>query len=170
MLADVSPSRVAAVRCAMDSAELRKKHRDARKAAGLCVQCGAERGAGDSQYCQKHREAMRASWLKHYNTKAKGDIRKKTQRRDRAYRNFYGITLLEYEALLVQQAGGCAICGKEPPKRGRVQRLVVDHDHETGQVRGLLCDTCNRAIGLLGDNATMLRRACEYLSRPRNER
>lgn len=87
-------------------------------------------------------------------------------------RNF-GITLDEFNAIAEEQGGVCAICG-EPPRivmgvRSRRQgravrpRLVVDHCHETGRVRGLLCTPCNRAIGYLRDNPDYARFAAEYL-------
>jgi hypothetical protein len=53
-----------------------------------------------------------------------------------------GVTTEQYEAMLRAQGGGCAICGNPPKTR----RLDVDHDHKTGQVRGLLCHRCNRAL------------------------
>jgi len=58
----------------------------------------------------------------------------------------YGISVQEYEELLDAQAGGCALCGGTH-RSGR--RLHVDHDHETGRVRGLLCYPCNQAVGRL---------------------
>lgn len=57
-------------------------------------------------------------------------------------------------------SGGCDICGRECPS-GR--KLAIDHDHDTGAFRGLLCANCNRALGLLQDDAGRLRRAAEYL-------
>ena len=55
----------------------------------------------------------------------------------------YGTTLAEYERMFELQAGVCAICKKPPNGR----RLDIDHSHETGAIRGLLCTTCNRAVG-----------------------
>lgn len=72
----------------------------------------------------------------------------------------YGITAAEYSAIVANQGGGCAIC--RAPRRGR--RLVVDHDHTTGRVRGVLCSRCNSAIGLLEDNFTRAKAAADYLS------
>lgn len=93
--------------------------------------------------------------------------------RDTHLRREYGITLDEYEALLSDQGGVCAICGDPPyvpeadrPRRqGRPTRaiLAVDHDHDTGRVRGLLCIPCNRGLGFLRDNPKILRSAFEYL-------
>lgn len=77
-------------------------------------------------------------------------------------RRKYGISVPEYEALLVAQGGGCALCHRTP-KPGR--RLAVDHDHETGHVRGLLCTRCNTSIGQLGDTAPALERALAYVRR-----
>lgn len=68
----------------------------------------------------------------------------------------HGLTIEDYERLLAEQRGGCALCGS-------TDRLCVDHDHETGRVRGILCFKCNTAIGMLGDSAAGLRRAFEYL-------
>ena len=64
-----------------------------------------------------------------------------------------------YDWQLACQGGGCAICG-EPPK---ARRLHIDHDHLTGQVRGLLCWTCNATIGRAHDDAARLRVASCYL-------
>lgn len=64
----------------------------------------------------------------------------------------YGIDEGEYQRLLAAQGGVCAVC-KQPPRHrnsaGDIQRLHVDHNHETGEVRGLLCLTCNRDLGII---------------------
>lgn len=76
-------------------------------------------------------------------------------------RNAYGITIEEYDKLVEAQEGLCAICGlPETVKNGR---LAVDHDHKTGQIRGLLCFGCNTGIGKLQDDPALLRRAVQYL-------
>lgn len=78
----------------------------------------------------------------------------------------FGITLDDYEVLFDAQGGVCAICRLPERKRhqsGRVSALAVDHDHETGVVRGLLCNTCNRAIGLMSDDPALLSAAAAYL-------
>ena len=77
----------------------------------------------------------------------------------------YGITAVQYYMMLDQQGGQCKICKESGPGgRGRTSRMAVDHCHSTGKVRGLLCNRCNRAIGLLGDNTDFLTAAIEYLS------
>jgi hypothetical protein len=80
-------------------------------------------------------------------------------RRDSHLRRHYGISIEQYEELLVAQKGGCAICTRLPSSRP----LEVDHDHETGRVRGLLCRECNLALGKLGENAKTVGRAYAYM-------
>ena len=86
-------------------------------------------------------------------------------RRNGNLKRAYGITLEQYEDMLAEQEGLCAICRK--PELGRTQygvkNLAVDHCHKTGKVRGLLCQKCNRAIGQLHDDVESLKRAIEYI-------
>ncbi len=79
----------------------------------------------------------------------------------------HGIDGEAYESLLAAQDGVCAICGfPETMKRGEhLHRLVVDHDHETGKFRGLLCRRCNMGIGYLKDDPRRLQSAIEYLKK-----
>ncbi|CAN2217255.1 Recombination endonuclease VII [Candidatus Nanopelagicaceae bacterium] len=83
--------------------------------------------------------------------------------------NKYGITLDEYNELFEQQQGLCALCKRpETTRRNKkdegAERLAVDHCHDTGLVRGLLCFKCNTAIGALGDTQEAALRAMNYLS------
>lgn len=71
-----------------------------------------------------------------------------------------GLTADEYRTLLSGQKGCCALC-RRPPRPSR--RLAVDHDHATGQVRGLLCTQCNTALGRLGDDVAALERVVAYM-------
>ena len=73
----------------------------------------------------------------------------------------YGLTPEAYQALHDGQGGTCAVCSIRETKRS----LHVDHDHVTGRVRGLLCNSCNRGIGLLKDDPRILRSAIAYLER-----
>lgn len=70
------------------------------------------------------------------------------------------ITWMEYEQMLGEQDSSCAIC-KKPCGSGR--RLAVDHNHETGAVRGLLCLSCNQLIGKLENGTVPLHRLLTYL-------
>ncbi len=88
--------------------------------------------------------------------------------RDKDYqlRKRYGITLDEYRGLIARQGGQCAVCLTIPVGvKQKTRTLHVDHDHATGRVRGLLCDSCNRGMGLLGDNPQTFLRAVDYLYR-----
>lgn len=78
-------------------------------------------------------------------------------------RRHYGLTTEEYDALHLTQGGKCAICGSADAGNSRRPRLVVDHDHTTGVVRGLLCHPCNTALGLAGDNISTLYAMIQYL-------
>lgn len=75
-------------------------------------------------------------------------------------RKNFGINLKEYNNMLEAQNGVCAICGK---KNRTYHRLAVDHCHETGKIRGLLCSMCNRALGGFDDSVAVLKKAIEYL-------
>ena len=80
----------------------------------------------------------------------------------------YGITLEDYDRMYESQNGVCAIClkpetTKDRWRRGGIKRLAVDHDHETGAVRGLLCDRCNKALGCFRDDPELVRAALDYL-------
>lgn len=70
----------------------------------------------------------------------------------------HGLTAEEYTTLEASQDGLCAICRRDRP-------LDIDHDHDTGKVRGLLCGPCNRGIGFLNDDVAFLQAAIDYLTR-----
>lgn len=74
----------------------------------------------------------------------------------------YGMSHDDYLVMLARQNNVCAIC-KTPPRNKR--RLAVDHDHNTQQIRGLLCEDCNRGLGLFRDDTMRLFNAVEYLSK-----
>lgn len=73
----------------------------------------------------------------------------------------FGITHDDYEQMIKNQGGLCGICGKPPAPGSR--GLVVDHCHETGEVRGLLCTHCNLLLGHAKDDPEVLRRAVRWL-------
>jgi hypothetical protein len=110
---------------------------------------------GPRKYCD--RECWRAA---HKATRTPAE-----QQRDAKLLRFYGINGRDgYEEILASQGGGCAICGRTSHGTGQ-KRLYVDHDHKTQAVRGVLCASCNRAIGLMQDDPERLRNAAEYLDR-----
>jgi len=82
----------------------------------------------------------------------------KAKARQWRLKTYYGLSEEDFNTMSERQGKACAICSKVEP-------LVVDHDHSTGKVRGLLCHKCNRAIGSLGDNLSLVRKASTYLFR-----
>lgn len=77
--------------------------------------------------------------------------------RERHLMKYYGLSLAAYDKMVVDQHGACASCRKPQTN------LHVDHCHETGRVRGLLCSKCNTAIGLFGEDIALMERAALYL-------
>jgi hypothetical protein len=82
--------------------------------------------------------------------------------RERALKANYGITEKQYQALLSNQNYCCAICESKTPGRGN-KNFMVDHNHETKEVRSLLCFSCNTALGHFKDSPKLLKRAIQYL-------
>ena len=89
--------------------------------------------------------------IKKMNAKINGDLK-----------YHYDITLNRYNELLAQQNGVCAICEKLEVTK-RTHRLVVDHAHATGRIRGLLCHRCNCGIGYFKDDPKHIQKALDYL-------
>jgi hypothetical protein len=87
--------------------------------------------------------------------------------RERRVKRVYGLTPEEYNKLLETQNGVCAICGKEETysNQWNKRRLAVDHCHETGIIRGLLCGRCNSGLGWFDDNLEYLKKAVLHLER-----
>lgn len=96
----------------------------------------------------------------HHKEKLKRD---EDRARDQKYRKLYGITLDDYNRLYAFQGGKCYVCRWAT---GKTKYLAVDHDHETGEVRGLLCSRDNRMIGYARDNPEYFERTAEYLRNP----
>ena len=118
----------------------------------------------------------RPGYTKEYYAKNRDKIRERNKawraanpEKMRAYKLKHrtGLTLEEYDAMLEKQGGVCAICKNTLPKRikrgGEVKLFCVDHDHKTGENRGLLCDDCNLMLGFAKDRVEILEAAIEYL-------
>jgi len=76
------------------------------------------------------------------------------------YKRQYGISIDKYQEMSVKQDHKCAICGNVESNN---KKLSLDHCHATGKIRSLLCQKCNRGLGLFNDNVTLLQAASEYL-------
>ncbi len=88
----------------------------------------------------------------------------KDKKRGNTLKRKYNLTLDDYEKMLQEQNGSCAICFvKAEEEINKI--LVVDHNHLTGEVRALLCNKCNTAIGLLREDLEIMQRASEYLKK-----
>lgn len=116
------------------------------------------------QPCKDCKKAYRASRRDHYLQLAKdwkkNNVAKvKVYKRNKDLRDKFGITYEQYCEMLADQEHRCAVCRRQQ----LTKRLAVDHCHKTGTIRGLLCDKCNRGIGLLGDDIGTLARAIAYL-------
>jgi hypothetical protein len=107
----------------------------------------------DSHYCWC-RECCRAYGVK-------WDRQHPNSRKNSSLKIDFGITLNDYQSMFNRQNGQCAICGKYQSELKKA--LHVDHDHKTDKIRGLLCYNCNRGIGHLQDNITILNNAISYL-------
>ena len=89
-----------------------------------------------------------------------------SKKRSREFTQKYGISLSDYDKMLAAQNGVCFICLKDDPKgrwKNNPRGFCVDHDHSTGVVRGLLCNTCNQGLGNFYDSSKFLRRAADYI-------
>jgi len=86
--------------------------------------------------------------------------------RKSSLKRLYNIQPADYDKLLGQQNGLCAICGQPETRKNRyggICKLHIDHDHKTKKIRGLLCGKCNSALGLFKDNKKLLKKAIKYL-------
>lgn len=153
----------------------------------ICTGCGEDkppelfrlrksRSTGEhyrGKKCQRCHQAKSDEWRK-ANPDRIGEYNKRSRAKpgakeraiktamDRHYRVNYGISEADKIKLLLEQGGNCAICfTMDPGRRG----WALDHCHDTGKVRGVLCGPCNAGLGLLKDNIKVLQRAIEYLEK-----
>lgn len=114
-----------------------------------------------------HRKASLKFYKKHKDRvkEAKRSYHHTERGRDKNLRNRFGITAKEYDSILQGQQGLCAICRRPETVilNGRIKRLMVDHDHATSRVRGLLCQRCNSLLGYAKDETRTLLAAVDYL-------
>lgn len=122
-----------------------------------CPKCGiihpitafdkSNSGDGYQTACRDCRKSIKLEW----------EERNKDKRFFERIARLYGVTKEHYEEMWAKQSGSCGICMKSHLV------LVVDHDHDTGQVRGLLCQACNKGLGFFRDNLQLLDFAKLYL-------
>lgn len=123
---------------------------DARNRSGLSSECKDCRATMT--------RAWKSRWPKEYNA------REAFRRQEREF----GVSFEEYTAMHEAQDGLCAICHKPEIRKhqsGKVKTLAIDHDHQTGAIRDLLCSSCNNALGAFGDSPELLLAAIAYLKK-----
>lgn len=114
-----------------------------------------ERSEYNKKYRQEHKSELAEHYKKYRQTEhgklmcRKGDLKKS-----------FGITLEQYDEMVENQNGLCAICGNINING---HRLCVDHNHKTGKIRALLCNHCNHLLGCAKENVTVLQSAINYL-------
>jgi hypothetical protein len=106
---------------------------------------------GDCRVCQDKKSI---SW------RARNLAKARFQQQKQKLKDRYGITLEDYDKMFLEQHGVCKLCGKATNRR----RLDIDHCHTTGKIRGLLCNVCNKTLGLLKDDLKLIEKIKEYLS------
>lgn len=158
----------------------------------LCVRCNTRKPP--SEFYRNEKTTDRSPWrcktcINEYRRKwrqeniererdrARGAARKsrahnpsRSREKEREYRlKKFGLSMKAFLAMLAEQGGKCLICSgdiAEIAREGRMRRVAcVDHCHRTNVVRGLLCNQCNRGIGMFGDDIDHLRRAADYLEK-----
>lgn len=123
-----------------------------------CVYCCRKRR---SEYFKNPEKRKQINKRRRQDYQNDGGARKERNRRNALWQ-LYGITIEQYDQLRIDQNYCCAICNIHESKATR-QKLYVDHSHITGENRGLLCATCNSAIGLLKENVETIKNAISYL-------
>jgi hypothetical protein len=113
------------------------------------------------EYYRENADALKAQKKERYKKNPK-----RYQAETRRVKLFseYGLTIEQYDLMVIKQAGRCAICAGPPVHN---KRLTVDHSHSNGTVRGLLCSECNSGLGFFKDSIIILERALKYLQRDR---
>jgi hypothetical protein len=108
-----------------------------------------------AQWYLKNKERLKNTFKSRYQTT-------KEAVRAANLKNYYGISLEQYAALFKQQQGCCAICSMSQEQLST--KLCVDHNHATGEIRGLLCSRCNFGLGSFKDNPDVMIKAAAYVS------
>ena len=141
----------------MPASPCRRGHLALRKINGACCECS--RINGRALY-QKKIHQYRAS-ARHREKKRR--LEKPANFRNRMLIRTYGITLEQYADMFQSQGLRCAICNTEDP--GKKGVFPVDHDHNSGKIRGILCTNCNTGLGRFKDNIAFLESVSAYLRR-----
>lgn len=129
--------------------------------AKYCKSCNITKPI-DEFYLRNKISMVRHSTCKECDKKRVKENTCPIRKRELQLQRDYGITLNEYNQMLLDQNNQCAVCNTTDPG-GKHGKFMVDHCHNTGKVRGLLCKRCNIALGEVGDNINTLQKMIEYL-------
>lgn len=129
---------------------------------GFTYQCKACRYNKYKEWRKRNPDYHNQPRLIEYRRKYYGSEESKRKYKLAMVARQYGLTARQYEELEISHNGLCAICGNHEKSR-RNKSLAVDHCHETGKVRGMLCSWCNRALGLLKHDIGLLEACIKYL-------
>ena len=151
-------------------------HKDANAPDGLNYSCKVCRSAVTARYKLAHPDRVRVAAKKRYVIHRREEVarssayNKANRGRVAAGRRarFFGVSVEDYNAMSAAQNHLCAICQKPEDSvhaSGTRKTLAIDHDHETGAIRELLCGRCNKALGGLGDSVELVKRALAYLEK-----
>ena len=108
-------------------------------------------------YASECKECMKARMSKRYHDDP-------TRMADLTACRTYGLTMDELTAMREKANGICQACGKSENEQGHYGKLVIDHCHETGKVRGLICNKCNTILGLCKDNIDILQGLAQFMN------
>lgn len=122
----------------------------------ICSKCNKNLSL-ENFYKRKDLSSGTQSWCKECQHKRTKEYKQKVGYRKYNLKAAYNITQEEYISLLNKQNGKCKICGNS-------KKLLIDHNHSTGQIRGLLCHNCNIALGHIFDNPVIASRLTQYLN------
>jgi hypothetical protein len=162
-------------RKAFDASEKRKAYRASPEYKSKSKERSSSpefRAKQRAYHATPERRAKRRAYQSTQEFKEKDKLRRSTEKQKAATaasvrKTKYGISYHDYQALLNAQNGVCAICKKPETKmiKNSIATLAVDHDHETGAIRGLLCYACNLGLGNFKDSPENLSNAIDYLKR-----
>lgn len=123
---------------------------------GRTNRCRLCRNAARRDYREANAEREKANGRDRYG-------RTKEQIRSYNRKRAYGVSQEEFDRMAEAQNGVCLICGNPPSGKGKSNILHVDHCHDTGRIRGLLCTNCNCGIGFFKDDPELVKKALFYL-------
>lgn len=138
-----------------------------------CTSCEEFKSLEQFSHHKRHKDGLAShckSCISKKDKETRGTDRRKESHkkanRNYMYKRRYGIDLLEYSKMLDIQEGKCSICGRTDPGSIQHKHLYVDHDHRTGNIRGLLCFRCNSGLGYFKDDPKLFIKAFMYLNDP----